>query len=473
MNEVVGGTAAIWWRRALMACALLPLVLASVTSWGLGVGLDQDGGEILRVIPDLRAGSYTPSRTSGFPLYEYLAAAVVNVSVLQTLSVLFTAATLVLLAVLVHPTTSWIGLLGWATYALLPGTVASATSVIEIPLLALLITLLWWLLLCSKARWGLTVVSALVVLTRPDAALVVLSTTLVWTIWRRERQAGRFMISGAAIGITAILILNRGIPNGELLTEALIRSMARAAVSLSTLTNVVGLLGLIGLALGLSIAAIGRGPDRDRTFYSRWLLAVLAVVAVRFAVLPDELDYLLGAIITLVVLAPRVAGTRLVTVSLSVLFIGMASTSVVTVSLFQRTDPWDANPHFSPSVNAGGVVQDIQARRATTIRKTPEYQAYFGQGSQTLVLPRDTWYQIFSPRFAASYGQYQVLLGCTGLTSRSEPPGWRLSQPAGVYEDVQIYLDGQEPQCEVVADRVGSQWRILARDLPGSGVDGG
>ena len=451
----------VWWRRALMVCALLPLVLASVANWGRGVGLDQDGGEILRIIPYLRSGTYTPSRTSGFPLYEYLAAGVVHVSVLQALSVVFTAATLVLLAALVRPDRSWIGLLGWATYAMLPGTIASATSVIEIPLLALLITLLWWLIFFTNAQWVLVVIAALAVLTRPDAALV-------WAIWRSERHVGRFLLGGAAIGIAVILLLNRGIPEGELLTESLVRSVARATVSLSTLTNLVGLLGLAGLLLGLTIAAVGRGADRDRIFYSRWLLAVLAVVALRFAVLPDELDYLLGAIITLVVLAPRVAGPRLVTLSLAVLFVGMASTALVTFSLFQRSDPWADNPHLDPSVNPGGVIQDIEARQATTIRKTAEYQAYFGQDAETLVLPSSMWYQIFSPRFAPSYQQYRVLLGCVGLTSRSEPPGWRLSQPAGVYEDVEIFLDGREPQCEVVADRSGSDWQVLVQALPSS-----
>lgn len=243
-------------------------------------------------------------------------------------------------------------------------------------------------------------------------------------------------------------------------------------MSLSTLVNVVGLLGIAGLVVGLLIAAVGRSADRDRVFYSRWLLAVLAVVALRFAVLPDELDYLVGAIITLVVLAPRVAGPRLVNAGLTLLLVGMASTAFVTLSLFQRTDPWDQNPHLSPSVNPGGVVQDVEARRATTIRKTPEYQAYFNQDPQVLVLPSSMWYQLFSPRFAASYDEYDALLGCAGMTSRSEPPGWRLSQPAGVYEDVEIFLEGRQPYCEVVAERTDSQWRILARDTPSPAVDG-
>lgn len=452
-------TSAAWVRRALMALAVVPLTVASLVNFGRGVGLDQDGQMILGVVPLLRSGSYQPSRTSGYPLYEYLAAAVNNLTALKVISVILTVLTLVVLAQLVRPQDRWIGLLAWSTYALLPGTIANATAVIEVPLFALLVVLMVWLLLATDARWTLLVVAALVVLARPDGSLLVLTTAGVFALWRRERRAGLVLTVGVAVAAAVILLINRGIPETGLLTEPMLRTAARATVSMAVVTNVVGLIGLLVLVLGLLLA--WRSSDPDEAFFSRWLLLVLVVVGLRFLMLPDELDYLVGGVLVLLALAPRVSVRSLTRWGVVVTLVAMASTSVVTMSLLQRDDLWDAAPSLAPSINSGGVVQDIEARRAETIRNSPAYRAYFDQGSGALVLPREMWYQIFAPRFAADYMGYERLMGCEGLTNRSEPPGWRLSQPAGTYQDVEIFLRGQPVSCTVVARNRPGGWQVL------------
>lgn len=451
-------------RSAIMALACVPLLVASWVNFGRGVGLDQDGQTILDVIPVLRSGEYRPSRTSGFPLYEYTAALLDNLTALKALSLLITAATLLLMALLVRPWDGWLRLLSWCTYALLPGTIANATAVIEAPMLALWLTVLLWCLMRTQMRWALILPAMLAVLTRPDAALLVLATAAAYALFRRRRRAALPLTVGVAIAAVVILALNRGGVETGLLLESLIRTAARAAVSLGTITNVVGLVGLVLVVAGL---VFWKGPkDSDEDFYRRWLLLVLAVVALRFLMLPDELDYLIGAVVVLVVLLPQVARTGLARIGAYVLLAGMATTSLVTLALFQRTDPWAPNPSFAPSLNPGGVLQDVQARRAETIRNSEAYRAYFAQAPGALLLPEDMWYQIYAPRFAAGLAQYSELVGCEGLTSRSEPPGWRLSQPAGTFYDVDQFLRGDPLSCRVVATNGPDGWIIANTGAP-------
>lgn len=442
-----------------MAVALVPLLVVSLASFRWGVGLDQDGQEILNVIDVLRTGGYEASRTSGFPLYEYLAAAVVNPDAIKALSLVFTLSALVVLALLVKPARSWMGLFAWATYALLPGTVANATSVIEAPLFGLLVLVMLYLLLETQSRWWLAVVAALIVLTRPDGSLLVAATAGAFAVWRRPRRAAVPLLMGVGAAAVAILLLNRGVPETGLLTEPLLRTFARAAVSVSTALNGIGIVGLVVLVLALVMQ--WRSPDPDVAFYSRWLLVVLLVVGVRFGMLPDELDYLVGAILVLLTLIPRIAGGQVARAGAAIVMVGLVSTSLLTFPLFQRDDPWAPAPTFAPGISSSGIVQDYQARRAETIRNTSQYQAYFQPADGALLLPQEMWYQVFAPRFAATYASYPALEGCAGLTSRSEPPGWRLSQPAGVFEDVQIFLDREPVTCSVVAVNGPDGWTVL------------
>jgi hypothetical protein len=282
--------------------------------------------------------------------------------------------------------------------------------------------------------------------------------------------------AGSLAGLAMVLLLTSQFPfrSDILLVESFARRLVRAGVGLSTAFSPLGALALLILGVLLVVrlrdlrarpkpsASTSPIPLDDPDFVVVWLLLALVLYGIRFLVLPDEVEYLLPLMAVLAVAAPHLAarGRSLALVAVIALA-GLASTSLVTLPLTQRQDPWDPNPALRPSIQSGAAVQDLEARSASDIRGQAAYQDFVArslgdleaqvqEGTLTL-LPRDTWYEVLTEKYARLFEATRGVAGCEELTSRTEIPGWRISQPSGAFADASAFESGAGLHCGLVA----------------------
>jgi len=280
------------------------------------------------------------------------------------------------------------------------------------------------------------------------------------------------------VAVVILVLLTGRFPfqTSYLVEEPIIRRALRGAVGFNTALSPIGVIALVVFALMLIITAaklirqrgtlsLGAGdsaPLSSQHFLVAWLMALIGLYSVRFLLLADEVEYLVPLILAIAVATPHLtwAGKRVWIPGLIVIA-STASTSLVTVSLLQRTDPWQKDPVIHVSVQPGGFVQDLQARVASSTRSTSEYQAFLAKSEGSLqpgiedgtiaLVPRDTWNYVISLAYGDYYSKSDSVASCVELTSDTLIPGWRVSQPAAAYGDIAAFNSGKTMSCSVVA----------------------
>lgn len=482
--------------RGFVVRAVVAGVVIAIVAWVAILGVltgqtvDPDAGSIIRVFNRVLDGGYEVSRTTGFPLYEIGLAPVYGIAGktgVMLMSLVFTVGGLLLLLPATRALVSWVGLAAWSFLALGPLVLSNASAIMETSLLFGVIGLTAWLLnrpTRSGWRQGLPwlLVTLALVLTRPDSGLLALATGLAFLAattlpWRaRLWSFGSIGVGGAlALGVVWLLAQEAPIGSRLLLDATPFERVVRGAVGTVTVFSPVGALAL-GVLLLLAIVALIRwrttaqpaAPEGsaldDQRFLLVWLLASAALYGFRYTMLPDELEYLVPLLIVVAVVVPRLWLARhdrvLATVGLIALG-GVASTSIVAFSFFQRVDPWQYYPSIRPAVSIGGTIQDLQLRQAYEARLSPEYQSWLdaslgplaaevASGRAALMTRDDRHVALNDPSFPTTRDA-DVLVGCEALTTRIGQTRWRLSQPAGDYGDVPLFESGDPTTCAVVA----------------------
>ena len=483
-------------RLLVVVAGLSGVLIYGLLGVATGVTVDNDAGALLDAFRSLINGSYRPSRTSGYPLYEFLGSGVFalgGVRAVMLLSLLFTLVSLVLLLIPTRALRQTSGLLAWLGLAITPVVMTNASAVMETSLVLLVITGLTLTLSYESTstlkRPLLLGSSALVlVLTRADALLLGIATAGALAFWGVSIRASPAWFvrnlgaigGGLALGMIVLIALTNRLPfsSAYIPDSSATERILRAGVGVFTLFGPLGpmLLSIVVVALLVVMwrsrqptpSDISAAPLDSAAFTSSWAFLTLALYGLRFASLPDELEYLLPV---LVVLAASAAGLVAANKWVGYLVIAQIWTSTLTglatVSFLDRTDPWQARPIFSPSLQQGAWSQDLQLRQAANVRSSAQYQEFLDNSlgkplvqdvdaGRATVMPSDSWNYVLNPGYTRYYDAFEFIIGCDQLSSETLIPGWRISQPAGSFTDLDQFASGQLMTCEPVAKLVGS-----------------
>lgn len=480
-------TSATRSREAVIALVFVVVAIAAWLGIRTGVTIDNDTHALEDAFATILKGGYAPSRTSGFPAYELTGAAVWAFAGRTGVMLLSTLATLGALALLIRPSrarSSWLGLVCWTALALCPLVLTNASALMETSFALFGLALLIWCLDHKTFTWTLTLLLGLtaagLILSRPDAILVVLATLMavLAATWPRAMKlpAMSAMAIGIVLAIAALTLLTARLPFSQsfLQDEALIRRVARGGIGLTTAFSVIGAFAILALTIALLVGLWHqvRGDTKehasgllldDPRFITIWLLLTFVLYGIRFVLLADELEYLLPLAVVLSVATPHLRQVGRAATWLGVLSLaGLLSTSVLTISLLDRSDPWVDAPTLAVAVNSGGFIQDLQVRDATSVRSTDSYkefqassmqpfQADLASGSAVL-LPRDEWHFIVNEGYSQYFDRASHVIGCREFTSGTLVPNWRSSQRAGDFSDLDAFDQGALMHCSVVAN---------------------
>jgi hypothetical protein len=323
-------------------------------------------------------GSYLPSRSFGVPLYELIAAllyrATGSLTAVNCYSLVLAIASLVLFAGLLDRSLSVARRsLALGGFALNPLVLINSSAVIE----WMQMTLLLVILLASAKAWldhrrtlhlfGYGFSSALLVLTRPDMAVMCLALllALLWETRCDSRCAVQLVVANLVAGLataTIFVVINHGvdfIAQGNVLSDDPL--LRRFGVATMGTINIFGPLGMVVITF-LGFNLVRRTLFRDQTDISWWgrlFLVTGPLFIARFILVPDKLEYVLPLVVVVLL---AVAHERLSLTSVAVVAFSLILTSAVCVSLFQRTDGTD---RFTVAIHAnrGAVAQEWEATR--------------------------------------------------------------------------------------------------------------
>ena len=360
---------------------LLALVIAGLGAHGVGLGLSSHSDSraiVEKSIPAILHGSYAPSRSFGVPLYEVIAALVYgatgSLTAVNCYSLALAIASLFLFAGLLDRSLSVARRsLVLAGFALNPLVLINSSALIE----WMQMTFLLVILLVNAKAWldhrrtlhllGYGLSSALLVLTRPDMAVMCLALllALLWETRFDSRCAVQLVVANLVAGLvtaTIFLVINHGIDfiaQGNVLSDdPLLRRFGVATIGT---INIFGPLGMVVITF-LAFNLVRRTVSRDRTGISWWgrlLLVTGPLFFARFVLVPDKLEYVLPLIVVVLL---AVAHERLSLTWVAVVAVSLVMTSAVCVSLFQRTDGTD---RFTVAIHAnrGALAQEWEATR--------------------------------------------------------------------------------------------------------------
>ncbi len=482
-------------RQLILIVGLSLVVAYGLLGLATATTIDNDAGALQDSFRSILSGQYRPSRTSGFPVYEFLGAAAFAIGGVRAAMALSLVATVAALIILVKPAQARetnIGLIAWLGLALTPTILTNSSAVMETGTLLLLVCLFIRVIASatiSQARRAflMAVLSAALVLTRSDSVFFIAATTVAFGVWWwSTRTPGSrpwealALVVGALAGVAILRLLTARNPfSPEFLpSESLVRRLLRGVIGTTTLFGPIGpflLLALVGVLVLLVLrcrrsqqVSTGVRPFESRCFLAWWVLGTIGLYGLRFLGLPDELEYLLPVIVLLAgVSAALAAVSQLAGVLAAIIVWSATLTGLVTVSLLGRDSPWQQSPTIKPSVQPGAWIQDMQLRQAASVRSGDAYQAFLNRslgeltediasGDGTL-MPRDSWNYVVNAGYARYYDDFSRIIGCRELQSEVLIPGWRVSQPAASFGDIPVFNNGGTMSCEVVALLDGKQ----------------
>jgi hypothetical protein len=452
-------------QTATLMAAGLVLAAGLGGAW-LGYAEDLDSLGIGQTLEVIQAGGYQRSRVLGTPLYEFTAAALEAVGglVLVNLGSLAMSMGAVLLLGATLKRAPGKG----AAFAVIaagcsPLMLINASAMMETAMLALWVSAALWAATKAADDRGqaptvlAALFSALGAATRPDAALFALAVGCALALEHRaNRQKALATLAWfAGFGLCAVALyglLNGGfgfVAEADVTQDEAGRSLARAVFGAAA---VLGLFGAVVVAV--TLFRVARDPQDAwlrvrRTTPAHRVVLTIAVLAgalygVRFLALPDELEYLLPALLSLCVAFGALAGRN----ACAALAACLVLANGVQVGLFERTAE-GVRP--SISLQPGALAQDWAARRHNIWLRAPETKAELaalvgapGTQPETLhfwlngvafpggrvVLGEDQLYRfldVAGPPNPHWLGFYQSVTVCpTPIVLRR---GWRVLQP--------------------------------------------
>jgi hypothetical protein len=358
--------------RVADVAILLGLALAlSGINLGTGFSGDLDGHAIRYwALVSPRAG-YHPSRMWGYPAYEALAYPLIvhfGVGWAQGWSLACAAAGVLLL----HAALRRLGadrptaLVATACWVVLPVVVISGDTVMETSQGTMLALLALYLYVRLRAApppgrpWLLAAALGLATATRLDYAL--LSAAVALTVLRFHRPRPSEAV-GAALVWTALALgpfaIYGALPAspGGVASDPLAERLARAALGALALLGVPAWALLVWWAVEARRSLRRRLTALVRDDLGFLLATAIGLYAVRFALLPDELEYLLVLVpLLLVVLVQAGLGAR----RLFALALALALPNVLQLHLL-RMDA-DGGLAVDVGLSPGAIVQDRSVR---------------------------------------------------------------------------------------------------------------
>lgn len=348
----------------------LLLIVYGLIAAPAGLSADSDSALLMRAAEHwFSTGEYVRSRTSGFPLYEGLLVACkamgVSLSFINALSLCMAAGVALIARRLAGHADAWRGsfmLLLLLTYPLF--MIASAE-----PMETMLSVLLAFALVACVVRspqlgWSHVGLAVLLVLTRLDAALLVVAIALASIEGRSagERyQSLLWLFKVGCIALLAYVFINQGFDFLNTKTmgfDSWWRRLARASASS---VNALQLTGL--MALGLWFLYIKRlhASARPLPFLDRLLLWSMGLYGLRFLALPDEIFYLIIPVLLLLLRASMLVRPSVALIG-AFLFSGCLQ-SFATLSLFERLPGTEDRIAFKPATSASPLLQELRARK--------------------------------------------------------------------------------------------------------------
>lgn len=365
--------------RLLSVVALVGvLAYAAYGVWtaGMGFATDSDSIRIWTSSGVLLEGRYEPSRTTGFPLYEAMVALLraagagvygVNLATLA----LGVAALLLLWRGLPGPA----GCIAIGLAALTPVVLVNASALMETNLTILLVVAYVVALLRDQLDAGAPgdppnplgplplMLGILLVTARLDAAIVVLAAGAArWS----ERGDRRFLVHVALIGVVTLAIytgLHGGL--GFLAGIASVEdSLARKVVKAS-----VGAFAALWTAGGVAVLLVLAALPQMTAGWRRFLMIVTVLFGLRLLALPDEVEYLMPWLITVLIAAGVHARARAVLLMLPVAAVG----HLFSLSAFAKTDPLADGYRLIPGIEAPAWLQEAERRRERIAADDPAF----------------------------------------------------------------------------------------------------
>lgn len=325
----------------------------------LGFGSDYDAWRIAETADTLwKTGTYVPSRSLGFPLYELVVTPLIAVGSWIGSNLLSLAAGMAIFMALIRITRQ-----GHFRHPRLVLVLVmfqpvldknAATTMDYLPALALM---MWACVALLETRWGLAaLLIGLSTGVRPTSILLLLPALLYsWERTRSVQQLFRLAATAAAVAAVACSPL--------LLAQQFSAPFLAPRSSLLQHAAMVGFHGLrfLGTAQTLLLLVIVAWPWRRHESepmpapLHHFHLGNLAVWGLLFLLLPDEPDYLLPALPSLVFLLDRCLDKRAMIAAVIVLL------SYHGVQLELRSSNPDTM-QIQPRLAAGYTFEDVQDR---------------------------------------------------------------------------------------------------------------
>jgi predicted membrane protein len=474
--------------RMIALGIVLVMVAIGLAGIGLGLAQDRDSAMIVAHFPEILKFHYVPSRSWGDPLYDILAAfldALGGQLLVNLASVGFALLYARAMYRIIHPERSARLTLAFAAALLNPLVLSNSSALIETSLYLCLAmtTVAAGLSYLARTRqgvpYGFLAAMGLMVLTRPDSALFAM-TIAACLLWDRRAQPATMraialgtVVTGAIV-LAIYILLNHGLgflSTGVMMGSSIGWRVGRAVISL---VDIYGLIGSAVLSV-LVAAAVVRRPrsvialSSPMAFLDLLAIATFAVYLPRFVVLPDQLEYFIVPMTLSIVFLGRNlrSGPALVLIMLS-----MILSSAVHIALLQRHA--DGRIALAPSVNWGGVVQDMQARELNQVRATPEFMSYvakavygnavpmpslhfepwldgFTSTDRDLIIGESSAYQIDDPELSAAPRYRSSTYAHVYICNEDLAPrqGWRVMQPAPSVGVLALFERGTPLACRI------------------------
>ncbi len=380
-------------RRLLGGAAVLG-VFACVAAPGLymGFGNLSDSEAIYYVYESILAGNYVPSRSFGFPLYEYIAAHILSTGGLSAVNVYSFIMTFFFVIGTYHLFKSSRHLTLWlSAVALHPIVVINATILMEISqsLALLVFVFIVAAKIDERETPGLNallfVLNTLMLLTRIDWAFFSVAIAVALALksgagWKRRARG--IAVMGASLLLTVVLygLINGGmvaffnpLVSSVVISEPLSRKVLRAVFGYVAMLGVPASL-LMAWVVFVQLRVISAGIPRlcGLNFPARLLLFSLVLMTVRFIILPDKLEYILPLYMSFIYFLCHVRIGQKYAIGLVVCILSL---NIVSFSLFKREGY--APLHLAFGVNKGALLQSYEMRQTKQLLTSDEFQSYF------------------------------------------------------------------------------------------------
>lgn len=442
-----------------------------------GLSADSDSALLLRSTEHwLTTGEYARSRTSGFPLYEalLLLSKSVGVSLLgiNLLSLLMALGAAWWAYQMVGWQEGWRGSLMLALLLTYPLFMIASVEPMETMLsLLLAFSLVYYAIQRPQFDSVHIVLAVLLVLTRLDAALLVIAIALGRLGSQVSYERYQSLLWLSKVGILSLLIyvaLNQGFGflNAQTMGfDSWWRRFARAIASTANALQLTGMFALFVWVRHLRKVYVSGGSFG---YLDQLLLWAVGLYALRFSVLPDEVFYLIIPVVLLMLRAVLLLRPSVKVIS-SLILLGCIQTTM-TVSLFERLPGVQDRIIFKPQLSASPLIQELRARkvfsqlRSDMDRKQLECALFPDCPRLSISHTAPYLHTIDNKRAAVSAkylyvffsGRYPRLIdrGYEEVRVCDEEvvpgPAWRIWQPSIKNYLVDVIAAGQKPHCRTL-----------------------